>query len=112
MLNNKVYNILKVLATTVLPGLGALYFALAEIWDLPKASEVVGTIAAINVFLGVLVNVSSVQYGRSDKKYGGVINTFNKADGTKVFSLEVDDGGLYDLEKKDSVLFKIKSDNE
>jgi len=109
MLNSKVYNVLKVIATTVLPGLGALYFALAEIWTLPKAPEVVGTIAAINVFLGLLVNVSSVQYNRSDKKYGGVINAIDREDGTKVFTLEVDEVGLYDLETRESVLFKIRS---
>jgi hypothetical protein len=110
MLSSNVYNVLKVIATTVLPGLGALYFALADIWNLPKAEEVVGTIAAVNVFLGLLVNVSSVQYNRSDKKYGGVINTVDREDGSKVFTLELaDEVGVYDLEKRDSVLFRIRN---
>ena len=60
--NSKVYDVLKFIAQIVLPALGALYFALAKIWGLPYGTEIVGTIAAIDAFLGALLGISSVQY--------------------------------------------------
>ena len=62
MLDNRIYDILKWIALVVLPALGTLYFALASIWGLPYGQEVVGTITAIDTFLGALLGISSVQY--------------------------------------------------
>ncbi|MBE6941890.1 MAG: hypothetical protein E7455_06400 [Ruminococcaceae bacterium] len=59
---NKVYDVLKWIAMVVLPALGTLYFALAGIWDLPYAEQVVGTVTAVDTFLGVLLGVSSLHY--------------------------------------------------
>ena len=59
---NKVYDILKWIALIVLPALGTLYFALAGIWKLPYGEEVVGTITAIDTFLGALLGISNIQY--------------------------------------------------
>lgn len=63
-MSNKVYDILKWIALVVLPALGTLYFALASIWGLPYGQEVVGTITAIDTFLGALLGISSAQYKR------------------------------------------------
>lgn len=41
---------------------GTLYFALASIWGLPYAEEIVGTITAIDAFLGVLLGISTHNY--------------------------------------------------
>ena len=62
MLNNKVYDILKWIAQILLPALGTLYFALAGIWNLPCAEQVVGTIVAIDTFLGALLGISTLHY--------------------------------------------------
>ena len=61
-MNNKVYDILKWIAQIVLPALGALYFPLAQIWGLPQGEEIVGTITAIDCFLGAILGISNVQY--------------------------------------------------
>ena len=61
-LSNKVYDILKYIAQIVLPALGALYFALAKIWGFPYGTEIVGTISAVDVFLGALLKISTDQY--------------------------------------------------
>lgn len=61
-MSNKTYDVLKYLAQVVLPALGTLYFALAGIWNLPYAEQVVGTITAIDTFLGVILRISSNQY--------------------------------------------------
>lgn len=67
MLNDKVYNILKWVALVVLPGLGTLYFALAGIWGLPYGEEIVGTITAVDTFLGALLGVSTAKYNKSNQ---------------------------------------------
>lgn len=61
-MSDKLYNILKAIAQYVLPALATLYFAVASIWNLPYATEVVGTVTAIDAFLGALIGVSSAQY--------------------------------------------------
>ena len=63
-MSNKVYDILKVIAQIILPGIGTLYFALASIWNLPFGEEVVGTITAIDTFLGALLGVSTAPYNK------------------------------------------------
>ena len=68
MMSNKMYNILKWVAMILLPALGTLYFALAGIWRIPYAEQVVGTITAIDTFLGVILGISTAQY---KKKIGG-----------------------------------------
>ncbi len=62
MLSNRTYDILKWVALVLLPALGTLYFALAGIWNFPYGEQIVGTITAIDTFLGVLLGVSSMKY--------------------------------------------------
>lgn len=61
-LNNKIYDILKWIAQYFLPGLGSLYFGLSKIWGLPYGEEIVGTITVVDVFLGLLLGLSSANY--------------------------------------------------
>lgn len=60
--NSKVYDIVKWLCGVALPALGAFYFALASIWGLPYAEQIVGTIAALTAFGDALLGISSIQY--------------------------------------------------
>ena len=71
-MSNKVYDALKYVAQIILPALATLYFALAQIWGLPYAAEVVGTISAVDVFLGSLLQISTSQYNKTlEDKTGG-----------------------------------------
>ena len=63
-MNNKVYDVLKWIAMYLLPALGTLYFAIASIWGLPYGEQIVGTITAIDTFLGVILGISTVQYNK------------------------------------------------
>ena len=63
-LDNKTYDVLKWIAQYLLPAAGTLYFALASIWGLPYGEQVVGTITAVDTFLGVLLGISSAQYNK------------------------------------------------
>ena len=63
-MSNKVYDTLKWIAMYLLPALGTLYFALAGIWGLPYGEQIVGTITAVDTFLGVILGISTVQYNK------------------------------------------------
>lgn len=64
---NKTYDILKWIAQYLLPAFGALYFAIAGIWGLPFGEQVVGTTAALDTFLGVILGISNAQYKKALK---------------------------------------------
>lgn len=64
-MSNKVYDVLKWIAMYLLPAMGTLYFALAGIWNLPYGEEVVGTITAVDTFLGVMLGISNAQYKKT-----------------------------------------------
>lgn len=61
-MDNRTYDILKYIAQVVLPAVGTLYFALSQIWGLPYGEEIVGTITAVDAFLGALLQISTNQY--------------------------------------------------
>lgn len=63
-MSNSVYNVLKYIALVALPALGTLYFTLSQIWGLPYGEQVVGTIAAIDTFLGALLGISTKKYNK------------------------------------------------
>lgn len=65
-MSNKLYDILKYIALIVLPALGTLYFALSGIWGLPYGEEIVGTITAIDAFLGAILKISSDNYYKDE----------------------------------------------
>lgn len=58
-LPDKVYDILKWVCLIVLPACGTLYFALSGIWGFPYGEQIVGTLTAIDTFLGALIGVSA-----------------------------------------------------
>lgn len=72
-MSNKLYDILKWVAQILLPAIGTLYFALASIWNLPYSEAVVGTITAVDTFLGCILGISSATYS----KLNGVDNDDN-----------------------------------
>ena len=64
-LSNKAYDSLKWIAQYLLPAIGTLYFALARIWGLPYGEQVVGTITAVDAFLGAILGISTMQYNKT-----------------------------------------------
>ncbi|MCD8155164.1 MAG: phage holin [Clostridiales bacterium] len=66
-LSNKTYDVLKWIAQYLLPALGTLYFALSGIWGLPYGEQVVGTVTAVDTFLGVILGLSSSSYNARDQ---------------------------------------------
>ena len=61
-MSNKTYDTLKWIAQILLPAIGTLYFAIAQIWGLPYSEQIVGTIMALDAFLGAVLGVSTKAY--------------------------------------------------
>ena len=67
-MSNETYDILKKIAQVWLPAIGTLYFALARIWNLPYAEEIVGSLTAIDAFLGAILGISTAIYNKGADK--------------------------------------------
>lgn len=63
-MNNKTYDVLKFIAQIGLPAVATLYFALSGIWGFPYGEQIVGTITAIDVFLGAVLGLSTIKYNK------------------------------------------------
>ena len=63
-LPDNVYNWLKWITMILLPAAATLYFALSGIWGFPYGEQIVGTITAIETFLGALLGISTIQYNK------------------------------------------------
>ena len=79
-MQNKTYDVLKFIAQIVLPSLATAYFTLANIWGLPYAKEIVGTITVIDTFLGAILGISTSKYKKelSDPEYLTVLKQQEK----------------------------------
>ena len=64
--SNKVYDVLKYITQIIIPALATLYFALAGIWGFPYGEQIVGTLTAIDTFLGVCLGISSHNYKKEE----------------------------------------------
>lgn len=67
MMSNKAYDILKWIALIALPAIATLYFAIAQIWGLPYGEQIVGTITAVDAFLGALLGISNYNYVKKEE---------------------------------------------
>jgi hypothetical protein len=64
--SNKTYDILKWIAQLVLPALATLYCALSGIWGLPYGEQIVGTLVALDTFMGAVLHISTNAYNNED----------------------------------------------
>ena len=64
-MSNKVYDVLKWFAMIVLPAIAALYSALAGIWGFPYGEQIVGTLVAVDTFLGAVLQISNANYKKT-----------------------------------------------
>ena len=105
IIKGRVYEWLKWCAQILFPALGALYFGLAGIWDLPSAEQVVGTIVVVDAFLGVILGISQVRYNREEVA-GGTLETIQGPSGKITHTLNLDDDPM-DLVNKDKVVLSV-----
>lgn len=65
-MSNKFYDIMKDICQLWIPALGTLYFALCGIWGFPYGEQIVGTLTALDTFLGVVLKISSNEYYKGE----------------------------------------------
>ena len=66
-MKNETYDILKKIAQIWLPAATTLYFALAQIWHWPYAEQIVGSLTALDAFMGACLGVSTMIYNKGKK---------------------------------------------
>lgn len=64
-MSNKVYDILKWIALCALPALSTLVCVVISIWKLPYGEQIIGTLAAVDTFLGGILGISNAKYKKS-----------------------------------------------
>jgi len=105
----KLYDRLKFLALVLLPALSTLYFTLGTIWGLPAIEQVIGSVAAIDTFLGLLLRISSNTYNSSAARYAGELNVVGREDGGQDFQLALN-LQPEDLLTRKEIVFKVNPD--
>ena len=61
-MSNKTYDLLKWVALIALPAVVTFVAAMGEIWNIPYATQIAATIAAVDALLGACLQVSSANY--------------------------------------------------
>ena len=64
-MKNETYDVLKYVAQILIPAIATLYFSVSQIWGLPYGEQIVGTLTAVDAFLGVCLGISSDNYHKS-----------------------------------------------
>lgn len=108
LINNKTYDFLKKLVQIILPAFGTFYLTFGNVWDLPGTKQVSDTIIALCTFIGVLLSISARSYNKSDSKYDGSIEIINREDGSKLYSLNLNDAAEK-IDEKKNVNFKVQN---
>lgn len=108
LINNKTYDFLKKLVQIILPAFGTFYLTFGNVWDLPGTKQVSDTIIALCTFIGVLLSISARSYNKSDSKYDGSIEITNREDGSKLYSLNLNDAAEK-IDEKKNVNFKVQN---
>lgn len=88
-LSDGTYDKAKFVVQIVMPALGVLYASLALFWGFPKVEEVVGSITAIALFLGVVLRISSNNYTGEGVPVGDYV-VGNDGNGTTTVRLDLD----------------------
>lgn len=63
--NDKIYDVLKEVALTILPAVAIAYVAIANAWGWGYVKPVVITITAVDFFLGAVIHLSASEYKKS-----------------------------------------------
>jgi len=108
LFTNGLYDKLKFFALIVLPALGTLYWTLDSIWDWGNAIQVVGTITAVDTFLGVVLQLSTNKYYQNGANFDGEVNVTTEDGGNKVqIAFDAPPEDIVDTPGKHSMELKI-----
>ena len=107
-LSSDAYDALKWIAQIFLPALGALYFTIAAIWGLPFAEQIVGSITAVDAFLGILLGISTKSYWANTDNKAGILHIDTSDPSADKYLFEAHTP-LSTLASKSAVTFRVIS---
>jgi len=65
-ISNRMYDVLKWVAILFLPALAILIRTVFAIWNIPYGEQISATIIALQVFLGAILGVSTLNYNKEN----------------------------------------------
>lgn len=104
LLINGLHVILKVFVQLLFPAFVILYF----VFDLPNAKTGLVIAAIITIFFGMVLNISTKAYNKSDAEFAGEIVIHEKEGGGRLYSLDLNSDPAEIAEKK-TITFKVVS---
>jgi hypothetical protein len=105
VLASSTYDTTKDVVQVGLPAAATLYYTVAGIWGFPFADEVVATLAAVALFLGVVLKISASRWNHSDERVDGTLNVV-RGDEKMIQQLDLQTEPA-DLAKKDELVIKV-----
>lgn len=84
LFTNSLYNKLKFVALVFLPALATLCLTIGGIWDIEYTGQVVGSITAVDTFLGVVLKISTKKYYKKGTNFDGEVIVTPEDGGNKV----------------------------
>lgn len=106
MLTDDVYAWGKKAVQIFIPAASTLYFTLGSIWGLPAVEQVIGTLAALAIFIGAVLGLSSRSFDASGAAHDGEMIATTKPDGQLSYSFNFN-SDPHDIVYQDSVSFKV-----
>ena len=94
------------MAQILIPAAGTLYFALDQIWGIFDAERIVGTLTAVDVFLGVVLGISTMNYNKSGRNVDGDMIVDTSHPDKDVFRMALN-GDPSDMVGKRKVTFRV-----
>jgi len=111
-MSDQTFDTLRFIAQVVLPALGTLYFAIAQIWHLPFAEEVVGTIVALDAALGLILGYNRKRYLESDVLYDGTLEVTRRPDpAADLYSLDLSTP-LEEVPEMPAITLKVNNNDD
>lgn len=101
---NKVYDILKWVCLIACPAAITLILVVSTIWNIPCATQIVGTIGAVQTFIGACIGISS-------KNYTDGTVSVEDIDDTKAYKFELNEP-IENIGDRKSIVLNVKNDNK
>ena len=111
IMKNKTYDNAKYVFQVILPAIGSLYFGLSKIWGFPAGEEVVGSLALLTTFGGVVLVQSSKTHKANEESLAGDFIVDTRPDGKKVVELALSKDPE-DVIKQDRIVFNVVDSSE
>ena len=66
-MSNKAFDAIRLIGEIIIPAIATFYAAVGAIWGWPYIEQITGTLAAVTVLIGAVVNGMRKAYNKGDK---------------------------------------------